>query len=217
MIGTADQPAELSELPLVLRGAHGRKLALLRLLAVERAGRGLLLIGAALGIARLAGSHVALASGVGHLAEAAQPLASMFGWDIAHSHLMSEAQSLLGYSTTTYEIAAALIGLYGTLQVIEGVGLWGGWRWAEYLAAVATSAFVPLEVYELVHHPTVFKAGALLVNIVAVGYLVHKGRLFGWRGGHAAYLAEVRDGTLLAAYLTSEGRSTEGLTGHELV
>ena len=106
---------------------------------------------------------------------------------------------------------------YGMLQVIEGIGLWGGWRWAEYLAAIATSVFVPLEVYELVDHPTVFKGGALLVNLVAVAYLVFKGRLFGIRGGHRAYLAEVRDATLLADELVLAGRDPAELHGHTLI
>ena len=100
---------------------------------------------------------------------------------------------------------------------MEGVGLWGGWLWAEYLAAVATSAFIPIEVYELSEHATVLKAGALLVNIAAVGYLVFKGRLFGVRGGHPAYLAEVRDGTLLAEELHALGRPTDVLTSHHLI
>ena len=49
---------------------------------------------------------------------------------------------------------------YGIVQIVEGVGLWGGWRWAEYLATIATSLFIPLEIYELVHKPTALKAMA---------------------------------------------------------
>lgn len=96
---------------------------------------------------------------------------------------------------------------YGVLQVIEGVGLWGGWRWAEYLAVVATSAFIPLEIYELVNEPTALKLSALVVNVVVVIYLVWKGRLFGVRGGHEAFLAELRDSTLPADVLRSLGRT----------
>jgi hypothetical protein len=53
--------------------------------------------------------------------------------------------------------------------------------------------------------------------VAAVVYLVYKGRLFGIRGGHRAYLAEVRDGTLLAEELRLLERPTEVLTGHALV
>jgi len=217
VLGTAAAPVPLAGLPLVLRGAHGRKLALLRLLAVERGGRGVLLMAAAAGLAQLASSHVAVAERLGQVAEAARPLGEQFGWDIARSHILTQVQDLLGSSAGTFTLVAWLAAGYGLLQVVEGVGLWGGWRWAEYLATVATSAFVPLEVYELLHHPTLFKAGALLVNLVAVAYLVFKGRLFGVRGGHRAYLAEVRDATLLADELDLAGRDTSALAGHHLI
>jgi uncharacterized membrane protein (DUF2068 family) len=215
--GAADAPVPLSELPLVLRGSHGRKLALLRLLALERGGRGLLLVGAAAGLARLATSHVAVAEWLGQVATAAQPLANQLGWDLATSQVLTQAQSLLGTSSGTFTLIAWLAAAYGGLQIVEGVGLWGGWRWAEYLAAIATSLFIPLEVYEMVETPTLFKAGALVVNIVAVGYLVLKGRLFGVRGGHTAYLAEVREATLLADELARVGRPTEQLSGRRLI
>jgi uncharacterized membrane protein (DUF2068 family) len=32
---------------------------------------------------------------------------------------------------------------------------------------------VPFELYELVHHPSLLKAGGLVVNIAIVAYLVH--------------------------------------------
>jgi uncharacterized membrane protein (DUF2068 family) len=214
--GTLQAPAGLGDLPLVLRGAHGRKLALLRLLAVERGVRGVLLVVAAAGLAQLASSHVAVAEWLGRLAESAKPLGDQLGWDVARSHLLQQAESLLGSSSGTFTLVAWLVAGYGALQITEGLGLWGGWRWAEYLAAVATSLFVPLEVYELVDHPTLFKAGALLVNLVAVAYLVFKGRLFGIRGGHVAYLREVREATLLADELAAAGRGTQELVGRHL-
>jgi len=202
---------------LVLRGAHGRKLALLRLLALERGGRGLLLVVAAAGLARLATSHVAVAEWLGQVATAAQPLADQLGWGLATSQVLTRAQALLGTFSGTFTLIAWLAAAYGGLQIVEGIGLWGGWRWAEYLAAVATSLFVPLEVYELIETPTLFKAGALVVNIVAVAYLVLKGRLFGVRGGHAAFIAEVREATLLADELVRAGRPTAELSGHHLI
>jgi uncharacterized membrane protein (DUF2068 family) len=217
VIGDPDRPAPLDDVPQVLRGTHGRKLALLRVLAVERGGRGLLLLLAAAGIARLARSHVSVADWLGRVAQAAQPLGNQLGWDVLRSNLLAEAQSLLGHAGTTYTMVAWLLAGYGVLQMVEGIGLWGGWLWAEYLAVVATSLFVPLEVYELIHHATVLKSGALLVNLVAVVYLVYKGRLFGFRGGHPAYLAEVRDATLLADELRATGRGTVDLTSHHLV
>jgi len=217
MFGSQAEPVGLGDLPLVLRGSHGRKLALLRLLALERGARGVLLIVAAAGLAQLATSHVAVAEWLGRVTQSAKPLGDQLGWDVARSHILRQAEDLLGHSSNTFSVVAWLVAGYGTLQIVEGVGLWGGWRWAEYLAAIATSLFVPLELYELYDKPTVIKAAALTVNLVAVAYLVLKGRLFGVRGGHEAYLAEVRDATLLADELARTGRSRAALTGRHLV
>lgn len=217
VVGSPTVPVPLSAVPQVVRGSHGRKLALLRLLALERGGRGLLLLFASLGIAQLASSHVALAEFLGKVAEAAQPLGNLVGWNVAQSSIVHDAVALLGHQSGTYTTIAWLVAAYGTLQITEAVGLWGGWRWAEYLAAIATTLFIPLEVYEIHEHATIWKVGALLVNLVAVGYLVYKGRLFRIRGGHAAAVAEVRDATLLADELRHAGRSTEVLSNGRIV
>ena len=213
VLGTATAPVPLCNVPLVLRGTHGRKLALLRLLAVERLGRALLLLLLAVAIARLAARHVQVAAWLSGLIQAAQPLGQQLGWDVTRSQLLAEAQRLLGHSSRTYTTVAWLVAAYAVLQLVEGGGLWAARRWAEYLAAVATSLFVPFEIYELVHHPTVLKTLAIAVNVAAVVYLVWKGRLFGVRGGHAAYQAEVRDATLLADELRMAGRPTQLLDG----
>ena len=39
--------------------------------------------------------------------------------------------------------------VYAVIELVEGVGLWLGQRWGEYFAMVATSIFLPLEIYEL--------------------------------------------------------------------
>ena len=59
-------------------------------------------------------------------------------------------------------------------------------RWAEYLTFVATCVFLPYELYELAHTVTVFKVGALVVNLAVAAYLLWAKRLFGVRGGGAA-------------------------------
>jgi uncharacterized membrane protein (DUF2068 family) len=74
--------------------------------------------------------------------------------------------------------------LYGALEGFEGVGLLLRRRWAEYLVLVATAAFLPLEIDELVRKPTALKALALLVNLLIIGYLIWRKRLFLERPGH---------------------------------
>lgn len=74
-------------------------------------------------------------------------------------------------------IAAGAI-LYGLLEWFEAFGLLRRRRWAEYLVLIATAAFLPLEIDELVRKASVLKALALVVNIAIIGYLVWKKRLF---------------------------------------
>jgi uncharacterized membrane protein (DUF2068 family) len=76
-------------------------------------------------------------------------------------------------------IALAVAGLlYGGLEALEGFGLLLRRRWAEYLVLIATVVFIPVEVEELATRPSVFKALALLVNLIVVAYLVWRKRLF---------------------------------------
>ena len=71
--------------------------------------------------------------------------------------------------------AAALFAFgYGLLELVEATGLWLDQLWAEYLTVVATSLLIPLELYELVRHPTALKAGGLAINALNVAYLVQQ-------------------------------------------
>ncbi len=61
--------------------------------------------------------------------------------------------------------------LYSSLQLTEGIGLWMEKRWAEYLTVVATSLFVPLEIYEIFEKFTWVRVLILIVNLFVVWYL----------------------------------------------
>jgi uncharacterized membrane protein (DUF2068 family) len=75
--------------------------------------------------------------------------------------------------------------LYGCLEAFEGFGLLLRRRWAEYLVLIATAAFLPLEITELLRKPTVLKSGALIINLLIVGYLIWRKKLFLERPDHA--------------------------------
>ena len=87
--------------------------------------------------------------------------------------------------------------VYGVLQLVEATGLWLVKRWGEYFAVVATSLGLPIEIYELSEKVTWLRVGALVINVAAVVYLLVTKRLFGIRGGHAAYVAERHEANLL--------------------
>ena len=85
-------------------------------------------------------------------------------------------------------IAIGALG-YGALELVEGVGLWYDQLWAEYLTVIATSLLIPVEIYELVRHPTLWKAGGLVVNVAIVVYLAY-GLMRRRSRHHAQRLAE---------------------------
>ena len=65
---------------------------------------------------------------------------------------------------------------YAALFTTEGIGLLLRKRWAEYLTIIATTALIPLEVYELARHFTVTKVVVVVVNALIVWYLIRRVR-----------------------------------------
>jgi uncharacterized membrane protein (DUF2068 family) len=61
---------------------------------------------------------------------------------------------------------------YSALLLTEGTGLLLGRRWAEFFTIIATSSFIPLEVYELTKRVRSARLIVLLLNLVVVAYLV---------------------------------------------
>jgi hypothetical protein len=61
---------------------------------------------------------------------------------------------------------------YAAIFAVEGIGLWMEKRWAEWLTVVVTASLIPLELWEMLHRPTVGKLAILLGNAVIVAYLV---------------------------------------------
>jgi uncharacterized membrane protein (DUF2068 family) len=61
---------------------------------------------------------------------------------------------------------------YATLGILEGVGLLLEKVWAEYLTAIITASFLPLEIFELIHRVTWFRVGLFVVNLAVLAYLM---------------------------------------------
>jgi uncharacterized membrane protein (DUF2068 family) len=74
---------------------------------------------------------------------------------------------------------------YSALLLTEGVGLAFRKRWAEYFTIIATSSFIPIELYEICRHVTLMKVVLLFVNLAVVAYLAMELR----RGARAESLA----------------------------
>ncbi len=91
--------------------------------------------------------------------------------------LLLRALVYIGAFTHISLLAISAI-IYAALEATEGVGLAMRRRWAEYLTVIATGILIPYEAYEVIMHPTLFKVGALLLNLAVVGYLAYRKRLF---------------------------------------
>jgi uncharacterized membrane protein (DUF2068 family) len=134
----------------------------LRLIALERMARGVLLLAA--GVYLL--FH--LSSDFGRLADHAIRAIEL---DPRRPFLHSVVAYLHRLHASELRIAALFALGYGALELVEGAGLWLDQLWAEYLTVIATSLLLPFEVYELVRRPSVWKAGGILVNVAIVVYL----------------------------------------------
>ena len=103
--------------------------------------------------------------------------------------------------------------MYALIELVEAVGLWLGQRWGEYFAMVATSIFLPYEIYDLTVKITWLRVAAFVVNLLLVIYLVWTKRLFGVRGGKRAYEARLRTESVIEveqAALAAARKATAG-------
>lgn len=68
--------------------------------------------------------------------------------------------------------ALAWLGIaYITIRFTEAYGLWRERKWGEWLAAVAAAIYIPVEVTEIVRHPSWREVATLGANIGIVAFL----------------------------------------------
>lgn len=191
--------------PIVLRGKALREAFVLRILAVERWIRALFLALVTAAVFEFESTQTSLQDWFERELPRFKPLAEQFNYDLEKSPTIERLRDLLHSSHGTLHLVEAFLIGYTLLQLAEGIGLWSLKRWGEYVAAVGTSVFLPLEVYELTKEITWLKVGALLVNLGLVVYLVWRKRLFGARGGRAAFEAERHEDSLLEVEAAAVG------------
>jgi len=191
----ASGPADAA--PEVPRGRLLRDRVIMRLLACERGFKALVLTLVGFGIIRFSGNKDAIQNAWETDLPLLRPFADQIGWNIDGSFVTRWADEVLGLSHTALVWITVGVFAYAALQATEAVGLWMVKRWGEYFAVVATSVFLPLEIHELLTRVTVLRVLALVVNIAAVVWLLWSKRLFGLRGGGAAYHAEHAEESLL--------------------
>lgn len=183
-------PPDRAQIVVPLRGRALRDRVVLRLIAVDRFVHFVVL--GLLGVAVLAfTAHrtslrdtfyrvlAALQGGVG-----GGPVQTT-----GHVGIVHDLDRLFTLSAGTLVGVGIALLAYAALEGVEGIGLWIGRRWAEYLTFLATVVLLPLEIYEIINRGTVLKVIGFLINLAVVVYLLIRKRLFGLRGGGRAEVA----------------------------
>ena len=169
---TAQRPPYLTRLWAELGRMGGEHDAFIKVIIVERIVKSTVLFVAAISLI--------VAGRTGYLDRIADYAENQLNLDVGHSIVITLLFRLVAYLGNFNHITIVAVAgmLYAALEATEGVGLAMRRRWAEYLTAIATGILIPYEAYEVVRHPTLFKVGALLLNLAVVGYLVYRKRLF---------------------------------------
>jgi uncharacterized membrane protein (DUF2068 family) len=201
--------------PLVRRGKELRSELILRVFAVERFLRFLIIGVAAYGVWWFKYDRAGIQRAYNSALPAIRALYQDLGLDVSHSKLLVLIQNAITISPRWITILAIGLPVYAVIELVEGVGLWLGRRWGEYFAMVATSIFLPLEVWELARgHVTWLKVAAFVINLLLVIYLVWTRRLFGVRGGKAAYEARLHAESVIEVEQAALAAASPGQPDH---
>jgi uncharacterized membrane protein (DUF2068 family) len=200
-------PPARDEIVLPLRGKPLRDRYVLRLIAVDRALHFLILSALAAAVFLFADNRAALDA---EFTRILNDLQGGVGGPMTNSTrgIVHDLRTLFAVSITNLYLAGAAIAAYAGLEGVEAVGLWFAKRWAEYLTFVATIAFLPYEIDELIKSVTALKLVALIINLAVVVYLLYAKRLFGVHGGGRAERAEREADTGWAPIERATPRST---------
>ena len=141
----------------------------LRLIAIERSLRGLLLLAA--------GTYLLfhLSTDVGRIAERIMRSIDIDPRQHFFRPIVARLHHLRAHELRIAGIAA--IG-YGAIELIEGVGLWLDQLWAEYLTLTVTSLLIPFELYEIIREVHFVRVAVMVANIGIVVYLWQRKEMF---------------------------------------
>ncbi len=196
----------ISDLALPRRGKQLQDAILLRFIAINKA-----MHAAAFGLLAVTLGVITLKLPL--LKNSAEDLESMVngaldsaGRNPARQAIATGAHRVLGLDAHDIHVLLGLAMLYTVVESIEAIGLWKERRWAEYVTAIATAGFLPLELVELFHRVTVMRIGALVINIAMLVWLVWNKHLFGIRGGEHSLHERTSWADILSTMQPARGR-----------
>ena len=110
-------------------------------------------------------------------------VANFAGVDHDSHHLHQLVAKVAGVSAKQLATIGFGSFVYAALFAVEGVGLLMKKRWAEYLTICITISFIPLEIYEILHHDSTAKIVMLALNVIVAVYLIVRVRRERHEGG----------------------------------
>jgi uncharacterized membrane protein (DUF2068 family) len=140
---------------------------LIRLIALFKLLKAILLIAVGLGALHLL--HSDIASVLAHWVK-------MFGLNPGGRYVDRAIQKAVALTPNTIRGLGVGSFIYAGLFLTEGIGLWLLKRWAQWFTIIMTSSLMPLATYEIYRHPTALKILVLIINAAVVGFLVHRVR-----------------------------------------
>ena len=147
---------------------------LLKFLAIERLLRGLLILFVGLGGLRISSNHLQSITQWNDALQKISNLNTQVFNSVLHSSAYEYLFRLKNSTTSNWVALFTAITSYGILICVEAVGLWRDWHWAERLTVISTSAFLPLEIWELAKGFSTLKVLAFIFNIFVVYWLYTK-------------------------------------------
>lgn len=193
VLGEPDCHGRAADAPMILRGKALRQAIVVRAIALERLVRAVLIGLAAYAVWKFHGARGSIQA----ILDRDLPLLRASGFRVDQMTAVHELEKALAVKPSTLALLTVALVAYALVEIVEGAGLWLLKRWGEYFAVVATSVFLPLEIYDLARGVTMTRAVTFTINVAAVIYLLISKRLFGLRGGRHAYEEERRGEQLL--------------------
>jgi uncharacterized membrane protein (DUF2068 family) len=136
----------------------------LKLLAGVKIAKAIALFGLSLGVFDLI--HKDLAAVARHFVQIAR-----ISPENRYVGLLLEKLGLV--NATELRRLGELSALYASILLTEGLGLWFGAAWAEYVVVVSSGVFVPEELLSTFRHFTWIKLAVLLLNAVILVYVAY--------------------------------------------
>ncbi|MDB6075922.1 MAG: uncharacterized protein JWO89_3562 [Verrucomicrobiaceae bacterium] len=141
-----------------------------RVVAVFEAAKAALVLLAGMGLLTLIHKDVQ---------EVAERLVEHFHMNPAHHYPQVFIEAASKVTDANLWMMAGLALVYAIVRLVEAYGLWWNRRWAEWFAMVSGGLYIPVEIYEVVHHVTWIKIMVLVVNtgiVLYMGYELRRSR-----------------------------------------